>query len=78
VTHHHLERIAGALKAANPGKAEALFNALTAHDDWDAKAFEKFIADNGFKKEEETKQWRLDLDYFRSTHKLRREDHWQS
>jgi hypothetical protein len=78
VTHDHLERIAGTLKAANPGKAEALFDALTAHDDWDAKAFEKFIADNGLKEEEETKQWLLDLDYFRSTHKLRREDHWQS
>ena len=78
VTHDHLDRIAGTLKAANPGKPEALFNGLTAHDDWDAKAFEKFITDNSLKEEEETKQWLLDLDYFRSTHKLRREDHWQS
>jgi len=78
VTHDHLERIAGTLKSANPGKDDALFNELTAHDDWDAKAFEKFIADNGLKEDEETKQWLLDLDYFRDTRKLRREDHWQS
>jgi hypothetical protein len=78
VTHDHLERISGTLKAANPGKEEALFNSLTARDDWDARAFEKFIADNGLKEDEETKQWLLDLDYFRSTRKLRREDHWQS
>jgi hypothetical protein len=78
VTHDHLERIAGTLKAANPSKPEALFNELTAHDDWDQKAFEKFFADNGLKEDEETKQWLLDLDYFRSTRKLRREDRWQS
>ena len=78
MTHDHLERIAGTLKGVNPGMDDALFNQVRAHDDWDQKAFEKFFAENGLKEDEETKQCLLDLDYFRSTHKLRREDHWQS
>jgi hypothetical protein len=78
VTQDHLDRVVGTLKAANPGKPEAVFNELTGHGDWDSKAFEKFIADNGLKEDEETKQWLLDLDYFRQTHKIRRDDHWQS
>jgi hypothetical protein len=78
VTHDHLERIAAALKAANAGKPQAMFNELTGHDDWDAKAFEKFIADNDLAEDEETRQWLLDLDYFRQNRKLRRDDHWQS
>jgi hypothetical protein len=78
VTDDHLARIAGTLKAANPGMPDAVFNELKGHDDWDAKAFEKFIADNALKEDEETKQWLLDLDYFRTTHKLRRDDRWQS
>jgi hypothetical protein len=78
VIHDHLERIAGTLKSVNPGKDEALFNDLKTHDDWHQKAFEKFIADSGLKRMRKPSKWLLDLDYFRSTHKLRREDHWQS
>jgi hypothetical protein len=78
VTDDHLGRVAGTLKGANPGMDDALFNEVRAHDDWDQKAFERFFADKGLKEDEETKQCLLDLDYFRNTHKLRREDHWQS
>ena len=80
VTHNHLERIAATLRNANPSKNDdpKFFNKLTSHDDWDQRTFEKFFADNHLKEDEETKECLLDLDYFRSTHKLRREDHWQS
>jgi hypothetical protein len=78
VTHDHLDRIAGTLRAANPDMSDALFNQVTAQDNWDQKAFEKFFIEHGLKVDEETKQCLLDLDYFRANHKLRREDHWQS
>jgi hypothetical protein len=78
VNQDHVGRIVGALKNANPDKPTTLFDGLEAHADWDAKAFEKFIADNSLTADEETKQWLLDLGFFRTTHKLRREDRWQS
>jgi len=74
----HLARIAALLKNANPDKPAAMFDGLTGREDWDAKAFEKFIAENGLKEDDETKEWLLDLDYFRANLLVRRPERWQS
>ena len=55
-----------------------MFDGLTGREDWDAKAFEKFIAENGLKEDDETKEWLLDLDYFRANLLVRRPERWQS
>jgi hypothetical protein len=79
VTEDHMGRILHGLRESNPGK-ESLFEGLDTGkmSGWDRSKLEKFINDNGLKKNGETEEWIRDLDYFLETRKLRREDEWQS
>jgi hypothetical protein len=79
ITKDIIDRIVAALKSSNPDK-ESIIKTLESQQtlNWDKEAFEKFISDNGITRNDDAEQWLLDLEYFKGTHKLRREDKWQS
>lgn len=77
VTNDHKRKILYSLKAANLNKSE-LFKGIDdgKMDDWDKGKIENFIEENSLIKNNDTDEWFLDLDFFCTHNKLRRDDKW--
>ena len=81
VTADHIQRVFYSLQQANTDKGTEMFAGIRdgKFDGYDThEKIQEFIKANGLKENKDVEENLEDLEFFLRTHKLRREDTWQS